>query len=118
MAQSTRKAVAPPRKAKPKRKRREDEGAFQDVVALDIPHEVLVGPFRIDIPLDGRRRRSLVVKPKARKSRRARPAPTEDVVTFPVPRKRLFTSFPGELRFDRARRRTPNPVIEPETEAD
>lgn len=118
MAHGTRKAVAPSRKGKPKKKRREGEGVFQDVVALDMPHEILVGPFRIDIPLDGRRRRSLVAKPKARKSRPARPAPIEDVVTFPVPRKRLFDSFPIDVDPDHLRHRTPHIVFEPEMEED
>jgi hypothetical protein len=68
MAHSTRQAVAPPRKGKPKRKQREEEGVFEDVVVLDIPRKVLVGPFRIDVPLHGRRRRepNPVIEPDAR----------------------------------------------------
>jgi len=64
-----RKAAAPPRKGKPKKKLEEDEeGAFQDVVALDIPRKVLAGPFRIVLPLHGRRGRTPgpVIKPAAK----------------------------------------------------
>ena len=69
MAHSTRQAVDPPRKKKGKKAKKmpHEEGVFEDVVVLDIPRKVLVGPFRIDVPLHGHRRRepNPVVEPDA-----------------------------------------------------
>lgn len=51
MAHSTRQASVPTRKRKPKRREPEDEGAFRDVVALNIPPKGIIATFPIDVDL-------------------------------------------------------------------
>lgn len=57
MAHAVREAPAPARGKKAKKARRVRPTPIEDVVTFPIPRKVLVGPFSIEVPLDGIARR-------------------------------------------------------------
>jgi len=117
MAHKDRKKAASSQKRKPKReaKRRQigDEGAFRDVVALDIPPNAIIATFPVDVRIQDlpRMKPTIIFEPEDEE-------PYEDVVVVDIPPKVLVGPFPIDMPLDGVPRQKPHIVFEPESEDD